>query len=105
MFGPRMDTNAHESSKTLKLKVCFTDVREWLRSDQVSSWIHCESLRCRECFIGGMRLLPVSLFVCGLAFGQDAVVVRALKFEHFKNVPVSEILDRLKEREVRLEVE
>jgi hypothetical protein len=52
-----------------------------------------------------MKLLPVLLFGVGAAFAQEQVVVRALKFEHFKNVPVREILDRLNEREVRLRVE
>src|SRR6478672_5520861 len=52
-----------------------------------------------------MRLLPILLFSFSAAFAQEQVVVRALKFEHFKNVPVSDILDRLKEREVRLAVE
>ncbi len=52
-----------------------------------------------------MRLLPLFLVAFGLATAQDPVVVRALKFEHFKKVPVSEILDRLKEREVALAVE
>ena len=52
-----------------------------------------------------MRLLATLLFICGLGVAQEQVVVRALKFEHFKNVPVSDILDRLKEREVHLAVE
>jgi hypothetical protein len=52
-----------------------------------------------------MRLLPIFVLGSALGFAQEQVVVRALKFEHFKNVPVSEILDRLKEREVRLAVE
>jgi hypothetical protein len=52
-----------------------------------------------------MRLLPVLLFGFGVAFAQDQVLVRALRFEHFKTVPVSEILDRLNEPEVRLAVE
>jgi len=52
-----------------------------------------------------MRLLPVLLFAFGSAIAQEQVVVRALRFEHFKSVPVSEILERLKEREVRLAVE
>src|SRR4051812_33105766 len=51
-----------------------------------------------------MRLLPFFLLACS-AFAQQPVVVRALKFEHFKNVPVSDIVERLNEREVRLEVE
>src|SRR5207249_11672157 len=49
--------------------------------------------------------LPLILLFGGLSFSQDQVVVRALKFERFKKVPVTDILDRLKEREVRLAVE
>ena len=52
-----------------------------------------------------MRLLALLLFGFGVAFAQQPVVVRALRFEHFKSIPVSEILDRLNEREVRLAVE
>ena len=52
-----------------------------------------------------MRLLPVLLFGFVAALAQDQLLVRALKFEDFKNVSVSEILERLKEREVRLSVE
>ena len=52
-----------------------------------------------------MRILPLFLFISALAVGQDQTVVRSLKFEHFKSLPVTAILDRLKEREVRLAVE
>src|SRR5438105_3203182 len=51
-----------------------------------------------------MRLLPVLLFCGGLGFAQDQVVVRSLRFENFKKVPVKEIVQRLNEREVRLAV-
>jgi len=51
-----------------------------------------------------MRLLPLLLFGATL-FAQDLALVRAIKFENFKKVPPSEILDRLKERETRLRVE
>jgi len=39
------------------------------------------------------------------AFAQEGVVVRAIKFTDFKKVSPAEILDRFKEREVRLAVE
>jgi hypothetical protein len=52
----------------------------------------------------GMKLLPVVLLASGL-FAQNQVMVRSIRFEHFKRVPVADILDRLKEREVRLRVE
>jgi outer membrane protein assembly factor BamA len=45
------------------------------------------------------------LLFATVAFSQEPVVVRSISFDHFKKVPVSEILDRLKEREVRLSVE
>jgi len=51
-----------------------------------------------------MRLLPL-LLIGGTLFAQDLALVRAIKFENFKKVPPSEILDRLKERESRLRVE
>ena len=51
-----------------------------------------------------MRVLPLLLLASGL-LAQEPVVVRAIRFEHFRHVPVSDILDRLKEREVRLGVE
>jgi len=51
-----------------------------------------------------MRLLPLLLFASGL-FAQDLQLVRAIKFENFKHVQPAEILDRFKEREVRLRVE
>jgi hypothetical protein len=38
-------------------------------------------------------------------FAQDYVVVRAIRFEHFKRVPASELRDRLNEREARLSVD
>jgi outer membrane protein assembly factor BamA len=50
-----------------------------------------------------MRLLP--LFFAVAAFAQDQTVVRSIRFEHFKKVPVTEIVERLNEREVRLAVE
>ena len=56
-------------------------------------------------FVSAMRLLQLIVFASGLAVAQDQVVVRAIRFEHFKKVPVTEILDRLNEREVRLAVE
>ena len=49
--------------------------------------------------------LAILLLIAAAAFGEDQVVVRALRFADFKKVTVAEILDRLKEREVRLEVE
>jgi hypothetical protein len=52
-----------------------------------------------------MRIVALFALVSGLGFSQGPVVVRALKFEHFKDVPVQEIVERLNEREVRLEVE
>jgi outer membrane protein assembly factor BamA len=51
-----------------------------------------------------MKLLPLLLFGSSL-FAQDLQVVRSIRFERFKSVPIAEILDRLKEREVRLRVE
>jgi outer membrane protein assembly factor BamA len=55
-------------------------------------------------FSFGMRLLPLLLFGATL-FAQDLALVRTIKFENFKKVAPSEILDRLKERETRLRVE
>jgi hypothetical protein len=52
-----------------------------------------------------MKILAVLLLICGQGFAQEQVVVRAIKFEHFKKAPVTEILDRLNEREVRLAVD
>jgi outer membrane protein assembly factor BamA len=52
-----------------------------------------------------MKLPALLVFACALSFGQDQTLVRALKFERFKKVPVSEILARLNEREVGLAVE
>lgn len=51
-----------------------------------------------------MRLLPLFMFA-GLALAQDQTVVRSIRFEHFKKVPVAQIVERLNEREVRLAVE
>jgi hypothetical protein len=50
-----------------------------------------------------MRLAALIL-LASTAFGQDQVVVHAIRFADFKKVSAAEILDRLNEREVRLEV-
>jgi hypothetical protein len=52
-----------------------------------------------------MRLLLLLFCAVGLVVAQDQPLVRSIRFEHFKNVSPSEILDRLKEREVALSVE
>jgi len=49
--------------------------------------------------------LALLLLIGTISLTAGQVVVRALKFADFKNVSVAEILDRLKEREVRLAVE
>jgi hypothetical protein len=48
-----------------------------------------------------MRLLLL-LLICaaGLVLAEDQPLVRSIRFERFKNVSTSEILDRLNEREV-----
>jgi len=51
-----------------------------------------------------MRLAALVLLVSA-ALAESPVLVRAIRFVDFKKVSVSEILDRLKEREVRLEIE
>ena len=51
-----------------------------------------------------MKLLPILLFATALS-AQDLRLVRAIKFENFKHVSTTEILDRLKERETQLRVE
>jgi outer membrane protein assembly factor BamA len=51
-----------------------------------------------------MKLLPILLFATALG-AQDLRLVRAIRFENFKRVPPAEIMERLKEREVRLRVE
>jgi len=51
-----------------------------------------------------MRLVLV-LLIGSLAFSDSGVLVRAIKFSDFRDVSTAEILDRLKEREVRLRVE
>jgi hypothetical protein len=45
------------------------------------------------------------LLLASVAFAGNAVVVRSIRFEDFRNVSTQEILERLNEREVRLAVE
>ena len=47
-----------------------------------------------------MRLLPLLICAAGLALAADQPVVRSIRFERFKDVSTTEILDRLNEREV-----
>jgi hypothetical protein len=51
-----------------------------------------------------MRLAALVLLVSAV-FAESPVLVRAIRFVDFKKVSVTEILDRLNEREVRLEIE
>jgi len=55
-------------------------------------------------FAAAMRLALV-LLLGTISFAAGPVVVRAIKFADFKSVSPAEILDRFKEREVRLGVE
>jgi hypothetical protein len=49
--------------------------------------------------------LALLLLIGSIALARDPVVVRSIKFANFQDVSTTEILDRLNEREVRLEVE
>jgi hypothetical protein len=63
-----------------------------------------ESIRLPACIPAGMRL-ALLLLIGSIALARDPVVVRSIKFADFQEVSTTEILDRLNEREVRLEVE
>jgi outer membrane protein assembly factor BamA len=52
-----------------------------------------------------MKLLLLALCMVGLGAAQDQTVVRSIRFEHFKKVRQADIVNRLNEREVRLQVE
>jgi hypothetical protein len=45
------------------------------------------------------------LLTASIAFAGDKVLIRTIRFADFQGVTTTEILDRLNEREVRLEVE
>ena len=100
---PPMNTNERTITReSLRPHHCLPARQDAQRRSQLV--VSAMQLRQPAMLWTGMRLLPVLLFGYA-AFAQDQVVVRALKFEHFQGCPAKEILDRLKEREVRLAVE